>query len=142
MTTEENQARAERIIAAVTARGCNPPPRNLRDAAHEAYHAMGVEAEDWHREAVHREMLQAYPGVMLWSEELRARAVEQLVCAALDDGRMHELEGYVTTSMLEALKGRLPHDPNHERNVDRVRTYMQFQRTIRAAQAVLALGDE
>ncbi len=40
---------AAKIIEAVRARGNDP--RDLRDAAHEAHHALEVKAKDWDRDA-------------------------------------------------------------------------------------------
>jgi hypothetical protein len=57
---------------------------NVRDAAHEAHHALSSGTTNWEREAIHRTLMRRFPD---WpsriNEEILARAVEQLVCKDL-----------------------------------------------------------
>lgn len=68
----------EAVIAAVQARGSDP--RNLRDAAHEACHAIGLNLDCWDRESVHAAIMRLRPSDR-FASEVTARAVEQVVCA-------------------------------------------------------------
>lgn len=79
--------RADDLIAAIRARGCNAT--DLRDAAHEAHHALAhVKRGKWTRTAIDKAVAKAWPGrrnySMRLAEEIDARAVEQIVCADLD----------------------------------------------------------
>ena len=74
------------LLAAIRARGCDAT--DLRDAAHEAHHALthGIKGK-WTRKAVDRAVQKSWPGrrgyPMRLAEEIDARAVEQIVCADL-----------------------------------------------------------
>ena len=99
---------ADRIIAAVRARGSEPIGTGLRDAAHEAFHALSVGAKTWDRETVHRALTRKHKRAHLWLHEMQARAVEQAVCEALGE-ECATLDGRVFTSCIEAIKSHLPH---------------------------------
>jgi hypothetical protein len=72
---------APRIVAAVRARGSDAA--DVRDAAHEASHAIQHRLPSWHRNLIdlHMRRMRMRPRLL---SEVRARAVEQLVCARLD----------------------------------------------------------
>lgn len=72
------------VIAAVRARGSGAD--DLRDAAHEAFHAIRARLElPWTRENIHQGILEKFSKVELLSEEVSARAVEMLVCEHFDE---------------------------------------------------------
>ena len=79
-----------RLIAGVRARGAQP--RDLRDAAHEAAHALRTGlAGRWTRDRIHAAVLAAAPEPHdLLAAELEARAVELLVCQQL--GELYDIE--------------------------------------------------
>jgi hypothetical protein len=66
------------IIRAVRARGSDA--RDLRDAAHEACHAIEADAHSWERESIHRAVRR---DLDMYRAEVNARAVEQIVCRRL-----------------------------------------------------------
>lgn len=96
----------EEIIAAIRARGNNAT--DLRDAAHEAHHALqfDVKPGKWNRETIHRAIVKG--GRRAFGEavfdEIRARAVEQIVCADYGVETGASLEAWAMTSFMEAGK--------------------------------------
>jgi hypothetical protein len=80
---------------------------NLRDAAHETFHALTVKAKTWERDVVHAKLVRKFDRAELWMHEMQARAVEQLVCKryGIDCGPLDE---WVFTSIREAMSHRLP----------------------------------
>ncbi|HEY5553047.1 MAG TPA: hypothetical protein VIK52_14235 [Opitutaceae bacterium] len=95
-----------RLIALCERRG-NGKPRDLRDAAHEAFHALTVNARNWDREKIHRALVRKFDRAHLWIHEMHARAVEQLVCRhfGVECGT---LESWVHVSVMEAIKTGAP----------------------------------
>lgn len=85
----------------------------VRDAAHEAFHALTVGLEDWSdREEVHGELVRHLSPPALWVHEIEARLVEREVCRILgvDSGRT--LEEWIHLSAMEAIRTRVHHsDP-------------------------------
>lgn len=76
----QTQTHASRIIGAVQARGNDAT--NLRDAAHEACHALDYAVEGpWDRESIHDARPPERSSAI--ASEIRARAVERLVCERL-----------------------------------------------------------
>ena len=128
---------AEELILAVQSRGSDAI--DLRDAAHEASHALEAGARRWDREAIHRALLRKFrrPGDLVASE-VEARAVEQLVCAhfGVDCGKV---ERWADWSILEALKHRLPIITDRQFMVKAIRTRMASKRTQAHAAKVIAL---
>ena len=96
------------LVIAVNGFGLNHPASSVRDAAHEAFHGQFVRAKVWHREDVHKKLVRKLQRADLWIHELRARAVEQIVCThfAVECG---PLEDWVSMSVMEAIRGRLPY---------------------------------
>jgi len=89
-----------RLIAAVRARGATP--RDLRDAAHEAAHALRTGLDvPWTRDRIHDAVLVAAsePSELL-AAELEARAVELLVCRQL--GEPYQLEHWAAVCLRES----------------------------------------
>lgn len=99
---------AEQIILAIRARGSDAT--DLRDAAHEAHHAIeaGIPEGKWDRDTISRAVKRKGRS---WAaaSEVKARAVEQVVCMRLGvpAGR-HPLEQWVLVSCMEAMKFREP----------------------------------
>lgn len=117
----------EAVIAAIRAMGSDAD--DLRDAAHEAHHAIeaGIPAGRWDRDTISRYVKRMGPGRAAASE-VRARAVEQVVCARLGvpAGR-HKLEDWVGTSVTEAIKFREP--------------FLKYEDAVKAVKARLASKD-
>lgn len=116
-----------RIVEAVTKRGCSP--RDVRDAAHEACHALDAKLEDkWTRDNVHealKEFCNHDRGTMLY-HEIRARAVEMLVCQQL--GVEYDLQSWANTCFMESMKnGILP--PSYEWLVDHIERQAKMMKT-------------
>lgn len=80
MSVQDTAPSAAALIAAVRANGSDP--RDLRDAAHEACHALDfdVPAGQWDRESIHE---RAPTRSDLVRAEVLARAVERIVCERL-----------------------------------------------------------
>jgi hypothetical protein len=74
---------------------------NVRDAAHEASHALELDCESWDRATIDDAARALRPGESAASEVL-ARAVEQLVCEAL--GIQHNWDEFMLIACLEAAK--------------------------------------
>jgi len=94
------QSRAQRLIAAVQSRGNDAD--DARDAAHEASHALQVEAVAWGREDIHNRLKRRTRSFWLASE-IQARAVEALVCKAL--GIEYDVDKWALISFMESIKG-------------------------------------
>lgn len=134
----------EAIIAAVRSRGSDAD--DLRDAAHEAYHALraGVRPGRWGRESIHRAILRGKrsgflsPRHDLASHEIGARAVEQIVCARFS---VHcgAIESWAHISWMEAHKSRVLMFPPDGWIAERVREWMTKPRIIAAADEIIAL---
>lgn len=74
---------ADAIIRYIRAKGSDA--LELRDAAHEAYHALISGARQWNRNAIHNALMRltkGQPGRLVYQEVI-ARCVEQLVCKDL-----------------------------------------------------------
>lgn len=89
---------------------------DVRDAAHEVFHALTAKLpEPWRREATHAALVRLFPGrrrAELWVHELHARVVEQRVCRELGVDPRGDLSRWVYQSAFEALKTSVPHiDP-------------------------------
>lgn len=77
-----NQTRADRLVTAIRARGSDA--EDVRDAAHEACHALDVGlADGWDRESIHAALMRRSIPSKALVYEVHARAVEQQVCRAL-----------------------------------------------------------
>lgn len=109
---------ATQIIDAVRSRGSNAT--DLRDAAHEACHAIeyGVRGS-WNREAIHAAILRTAKrssilgGNVFATAEIHARAVEQLVGRKLgvDVGTVESWAGLATLEALTNSGFRFPSVP-------------------------------
>lgn len=124
------------LIAYAAARGGQP--HDLRDAAHEAFHALSVGAKrDWDREAIHRRLVRRFKGAELWAQEIYARAVETLVCCHF--GEPYEADKWIAMSAMEAIKFRLPYaDPDVSEPI--YLKALRSDRVKRWADDVIALG--
>lgn len=130
---------AEQLIAAVRSNGNDP--RDLRDAAHEAHHALEAKVKrgKWDRETIHRAVMKMGLGRAVQSE-IMARAVEQIVCADLgvDCGTV---EKWAMIACMEALKSRVQ-VPGLDWMVARIKAAVVSPEGRKAADAVLALAKE
>lgn len=136
------ESQADAIISAVRARGNEPIGSGLRDAAHEAFHALTVKAGPklWQREKVHAKLMRKFKRAELWLHEMEARAVEQAVCKALgvDCGSVEE---WVFTSSMEAIKRGLPHG-EYNQSLAYVERYMASESCAKWTAKILALSTE
>lgn len=132
--------RAEMLVAAVRARGCDA--EDVRDAAHEAYHAldMGVPHGKWDRETIHRAICRKRRRAL--ETELMARAVEQIVCADLGVKLSHPLASWAFTTFMEAFKQGPVAFPLSFDIEGAIRKRMKTPEARAAANAVLALADQ
>ena len=90
----------ELLMVAVTSRGSDAD--DPRDAAHEACHALDARMRGpWEREAIHRALERRHGriGDLIFAE-VRARAVEQIVCRDLGVDP-HSVEHWATIVVLE-----------------------------------------
>lgn len=104
-----NEQTAERIVAYCRAKGNQP--LDLRDAAHEAHHALYVRLRgSWDRERLHLALeekaqelsIVARPVATMMHMELNARAVEWDVCERL--GIPYDLDQWIFVCYQETLK--------------------------------------
>lgn len=113
---------------------------DLRDAAHEIFHARTVVGKDWDREVVHAKLVRAFKvGADLWVHEMQARAVEQLVCRHYGHG-CRELEHWVNMSIMEAIKFRLPYG-EYDASLACARIAMTSSRVLSEVAAIIRLAD-
>lgn len=138
LTPEAKAARAEAIVKYVADK--DNEPSDLRDAAHEAHHALSVKLRgSWERERLNRAM-EKRGRVYLFRSEIESRAVEQLVCDALDVKTERDLEGWALVSCMEAIKmSRLDIGPPG-RMAEAVRRAMKHPNVVASAEKILALG--
>lgn len=93
----------DQVVEAVRARGSNA--RDLRDAVHEAYHAVSVGAEDWDRDALMDVLARKYSRANRSEallNELEARAAEWAACDV--NGVEYDVRHWVATMCMEAVK--------------------------------------
>lgn len=96
----------EAFIAAVRARGSDAT--DLRDAFHEAHHAVTAKLKKpWERERIHQALLHL-PRVKKWGvamlvqEEIDARAVERVACAKF--GIEYDVDWWAMMAAMETCK--------------------------------------
>lgn len=99
---------AESIIAAVRSHGNDA--RSLRDAAHEAHHALSarVPRGRWDRETIHACLRNSFNNAEFRADELMARAVEQIVCSDLGVDPGGDIDRWAFISCLESVKYGYP----------------------------------
>lgn len=140
-TEAESINPADKLIAAIRARDSDAT--TLRDAAHEACHALqwGV-TKKWTRDNIHAKKRKPHRifgdvGVM---DEIDARAVEQLVCARLgvDCGTV---EHWADVRWMEMIKNERISLPAGGWLADQIRTRMGSEAAKRMADRVLALSE-
>lgn len=143
---------ADSLIAAV--RSCGNDPRDLRDAAHEACHAIefGVKRGSWDRETINaalekaarsmeRRTARLFDGrpMLMGKAEVRARVVERLVCEHF--GASYEWKDWVFTSWAEAFKNSRIQYPSDFFETAIAEAYAeQSTRTRKIVDAVLSLA--
>lgn len=127
---------ADEVVAAVRALGSDTT--NLRDAAHEAHHAIetGVPNGKWDRETISKRVKRMGPGRAAASE-IAARAVEQVVCERLGV-ECAPLADRALTACMEAIRFREPFmDPTAA--VRLIEARLKTAEVQRDADAILAL---
>ena len=136
--TEPRSIAAERFVAAVRERGSDAT--TVRDAAHEAHHALDAGLSDlWEREAIHEALCEKRSGAHLWLAEIEARVIEQLVCEALGADPGGSLDHWLCVSAMEAIKYRLPF-AGHAISLRYAERMRSDAKVLAAYEAVLALG--
>jgi hypothetical protein len=135
---------ADYLLAAVRTRGSDA--RDVRDAAHEACHAIesGLWLRGrWDRETIHRGLNQRASGVLATSNlvlcEIVARGVEQIVCKDLGVN-CGTIEEWAAITWFETFHNERIKLPSVEWVSERVRTHMTGQRARLLAKKVLALA--
>lgn len=93
---------SEQFIAAVRSMGC--VPRDLRDAAHEAHHAIIGKAKNWTREGIHGALCKKLGPAERIADEILARAVEQLVTKEITGEACGRVEHWAMWMCMEAIK--------------------------------------
>lgn len=99
---------ATRVLNAIRAKGCQTfghGDDSLRHAVHESVHGIRLSVPVWENEKIHRACVKVRRGDRL-SEELIARAVEQVVCARLDVP-CGTVEHFAFITCMESLKNGL-----------------------------------
>lgn len=115
---------------------------DIRDAAHEIFHAQTADTQNWDREVVHKKLVRALKPMGragLWLHELQARAVEQIVSKhfGYDCGT---LESWVHVSMMEAMKFGLPY-AEFDQSMEFAQRYLAQPRIQRFAQEIIDLVE-
>lgn len=125
----------ELLIEAVRAKGSDA--RDLRDAAHEACHALMWKAKKWDRDSIHKKKPRGLSYAV--ADEITARAVEQLVCAefGVDCGTVEHWAG---VCFMEMIKNERVSLPSYEWVVDAVKKSMKTDKAREMSKRVIALG--
>ena len=127
----------ETLIAIIRANGNDAT--TLRDAVHEAYHALesGTPAGKWDRETIHRYVTKMGRGRAALSE-IRARAVEQIVCRrfGVDCGTV---DHWAFIACMEAMKFRTPFFGDVATVIDLIKQTMATPEAETWADTVMAL---
>lgn len=128
---------ADALIAIIRANGNDAT--TLRDAAHEAHHAIesGTPAGKWDRETINRYVTKMGRGNAARSE-IRARAVEQIVCRrfGVDPGTV---DHWAFIACMEAMKFRAPFFGDMATVIDLINRTMATPEAEAWADAVMAL---
>lgn len=127
---------AESVVRAVQNLGSDA--RDLRDAAHEAHHALSCGLTNpWERERIHRAVMRRGRAEAAINE-IEARAVERIVCAefGIDCGNV---EQWAAIACMEAIKSGIRY-PSVAWFSDRVRDYMKRPEMRSAADRIIRLG--
>lgn len=128
---------ADRLLAAVRKRGGEP--RDPRDAAHEACHALDAKLKGpWTRDNIHEALTKfcGDRGVMLY-HEIRARAVEMVVCQQLDIP--YDVEQWASTCYLEQVSVARIAPPSFEWLLEQIKRQSTMAKTTLMAKRILGL---
>lgn len=126
---------AEKLLRAIQARGSDAT--DLRDAAHEAHHAIFARVKGrWTRKNIDRALQKLHRSDRV-GDEMRARAVEQLVCRFLgvDPGTVEKWAGISCLESMQIDKLGIPYDAMMEGVQRRLKDSQAH------AQAVLRLAE-
>lgn len=134
-------SKTEALIAAIRARGSDA--RDLRDAAHEACHAIEANVPDgkWDREGIHSRLIRGRSRSDLVRLEIEARAVEQLVCADLGVD-CDTVDKWAEITWWETMKNMRINLPSVEWIAKAVNLAMKQGRIRDKTDAVVALADK
>lgn len=89
-----------RIIEYANSMGCDAT--NIRDAAHEMCHALETGTDDWSRNGVHEGLVDKWERGDLVAAEIRARAVERMVCE--DFSVEYDIDHWMMIAWMETTK--------------------------------------
>lgn len=126
-----------RIVAAVRSRGSNAS--NLRDAAHEACHALDAKLRGrWERERLHSALERhcGDHGTMIYYE-MRARAVEALCCEQIEGN--HDVQHWALICWMETIKTMRIELPSVQWIVEQITQHKKRSATICMAERIKAL---
>lgn len=131
--------KGELLVAAVRAKGSDA--RDVRDAAHEATHALRWKVRaPWTRDRIHDKAPAPRDASRKIREEIIARAVEALICAEL--GVEYDLPTWAMTCAMEQVKMEGIAVPSLDWLIDAIKNHMAGLEAKRTAAAVLALAAE
>lgn len=116
----------EQFVAAARAAGIdNLRDGDVRDAAHEIFHAQaaGVRGK-WDREKTHRALVRKFRGAKMWLHEVDARVLEDIVSEMFGHESGRDVDAWLSVSVMEAIKSGMPWSHPD----DALRAYMKRQR--------------
>jgi hypothetical protein len=131
------------LLTAIRSHGCDAT--DLRDAAHEAHHALDARVRGkWSRERIHRALVAkaSKSGLgrsTLVSYEIDARAVEWIICERY--GIAYDLDAWANTMWWETAKNMNIQLPNDGWIQTAIRMRKESARITRAADAVQAIAE-
>lgn len=134
---------AGKVLAEVRRRGSDAV--DLRDAAHEASHALEFNLRGkWTRDRIHQAVIKrtsrssVIRAVSIIGTEIRARAIEQIVCQRLGVS-IERIEVFASVALLEmgCTFGSCPPETEF---ISAIRSRMNATNVIAMAERVIALG--
>ena len=129
---------AESFLEAVRRRGSDA--RDVRDAAHEACHAIRWNVKKpWTRDNIHAKCPRRVSDKL--GEEITARAVEQLVCERLS-APCDTLEKRAFTCAMEQMKMERINVPGLDWLIEAIRMRTKSQGAAKTADQVIAFAED
>lgn len=119
-------------------RRCGSDTNNVRDAAHEASHALEYRVRRWGREAIHSKVIRSRPGDRARTE-VEARAVERLVCAAVNV--THDWSHFNLLCAIEATRSGISF-PSLDVLETLIQSAMRSTVVVERTALILAMGTE
>lgn len=143
---------AQRLVDAVRRYGNDP--RDLRDAAHEACHALELDVPrgDWDRETIHEAIMlthnrrsssvtRSFQLARIIGFEVTARAVERIVCDGFNVD-IGDASGWMHIAYMEAMQGAGIRLPSVDWLLEQVEKAAKTDRVKKLVDRIVGLGDE